>query len=51
VVKKGTPILSISNETQRLSKENAELAARFADFNANQGKLNEAKLLLDLAKK
>ena len=50
VVKKGTPILSISNETQRLSKENAELAARFADFNANQGKLNEAKLLLDLAK-
>ena len=50
MVKKGSPILSISNEAQRLSKENAELAARFADVNANQGKLNEAKLLLDLAK-
>ncbi len=45
----GTSILSISNETQKLNKENAELAEQFSDFNANQGKLNEAKLLIDLA--
>lgn len=49
-VKKGDSILLISNEAQRLSKENAELAARFADYNANQGKLNEAKQFVELAK-
>lgn len=48
-VKKGTPLLSISNETQKLNKDNAELAAHFSDFNLNQGKLNEAKLLIDLS--
>jgi multidrug resistance efflux pump len=46
----GTPILSISNETQRLSRENAELAAAFSDIKANQGKLNEAKLNIELAR-
>lgn len=50
LVKKGDPILSISNEAQRLSKENAELAAQFSDFNTNQGKLNEAGLFIDLAR-
>jgi multidrug resistance efflux pump len=49
-VNKGTPILSVSNEAQRLSKENAELVAEFSDFNANQGKLNEAKSAIDFAK-
>jgi multidrug efflux pump subunit AcrA (membrane-fusion protein) len=49
-VKKGDPILSISNETQRLNKENAELSAQFADVNANQGKLNELKQLIDLSR-
>jgi multidrug efflux pump subunit AcrA (membrane-fusion protein) len=49
-VKKGAPILSISNETQKLNKENAQLAAHFSDFNENQGKLNESKLLIDLSK-
>ncbi len=48
-VKKGEPVLSISNETQRLNRENAELAAAFADINANRGKLNEARLLIDLS--
>ena len=42
-VKKGDAILSISNQTQKLSKESAELAAQFSDINANQGKLNEVK--------
>jgi len=50
VVKKGDAILSISNETQKLNKENAELAAEFADFNTNQSKLNEAKLFIELSK-
>ena len=49
-VKKGDPILSISNETQKLNKENAELAAQFADVNANQGKLNEVKQLIELSR-
>ncbi|MGZ3921926.1 MAG: efflux RND transporter periplasmic adaptor subunit [Bacteroidia bacterium] len=49
-VKIGTPILSISSLTQKLNKENAELAARFSDFNANQDKLNEAKAFVDLAR-
>lgn len=49
-VKAGTPILSISSQTQKLNKENAELAAQLADFNNNQDKLNEAKAFVDLAK-
>lgn len=48
-VKKGMPLFSLSNETQRLNKENAELAANYADFNANQGKLNDAKLVIEQA--
>lgn len=49
-VKKGDAILSISNEVQRLAKQNAELMERYSDFNANQDKLNEAKQLLEVAK-
>jgi multidrug efflux pump subunit AcrA (membrane-fusion protein) len=49
-VVKGTPILSISNETQKLNQKNAELTAGFNDFNANQGKLNEAQQMLEVAR-
>jgi multidrug efflux pump subunit AcrA (membrane-fusion protein) len=49
LVEAGTPLLLISSESQRLSKSNAELAAVLSDFNANQGKLNEAKLQEELA--
>ena len=49
-IKKGDPILSISNEAQKLNKENAQLAEHFSDFNNNQGKLNEAKLFVELSK-
>lgn len=42
-IKKGSPILSISNETQRLNKENAALTAAFSDIGANKEKLNQAK--------
>lgn len=48
-LKKGTAILSIANDAQRLSKENAELTASFADINANQGKLNDAQQNIELA--
>lgn len=48
-VKKGEAILSIVNDAQRLSKENAELAASFADMNSNQGKLNDAQQSIELA--
>lgn len=49
-LKKGQSVLSISNEAQKLTKENAELAAQFSDFNTNQDKLNEAKLFINLAR-
>src|SRR4051812_12235378 len=49
-VKMGSPILSISNEAQKLSRENAELAANFNDLNANRGKLQDAKQSVELAR-
>lgn len=49
-VKPGTPILTISNDIQKLNEENAELSARFADLDANSGKLNEARSLKELSK-
>jgi HlyD family secretion protein len=49
-VKIGTPILTISNDIQKLNEENAELSARFADLNANSGKLNEARSVKELSK-
>jgi HlyD family secretion protein len=49
-VSKGTPILTLSNETQKLNLRNAELTAQFNDLNANQGRLNEARQLLELAR-
>lgn len=49
-IKKNGAILSIANETQQLNKENAALAAKFADVEANKGKLNEAKLFVAFSK-
>jgi multidrug efflux pump subunit AcrA (membrane-fusion protein) len=46
----GSALISISNDAQRLSKENAELAAAFSDITANQGKLNEAKRVIELSR-
>ncbi len=48
-VKKGQVILLIGREVQQLNKENAVLADKYADFNANQEKLNEAKLQIELS--
>jgi multidrug resistance efflux pump len=50
MVKKGDPLFAISNETQQLNKENAQLAANFADLNANQSKLTDAKIAINQAK-
>jgi HlyD family secretion protein len=49
-VKVGSPILSISNKTQKLNTENARLSAEYADFYANRGELNEAHLLRSVAR-
>lgn len=49
-VKKGTAILTIANEVQRLNTENARLAADFNDLSVNQGKLNEAGSLIDFSR-
>lgn len=46
----GSPLLTITNETQRIGAENAALAANFNDYSANEGKLEDAKLLIETAK-
>ena len=49
-LKKGTPIVLIANETQRLNNENAVLASNFSNYQANKGKLKDASNLIELAK-
>lgn len=49
-IKKGQPLLTISNDTQTLNKENAELTARYSDFNTNRDKLAEAYQLIEQAR-
>ena len=39
LVKTGTPLLLVSNETSKISRENALLAANYAKLNTNQEKL------------
>jgi len=41
-IKNGAPILSISNDVQKLNALNAELASNFYNLNSNKGKLNDA---------
>lgn len=49
-VKKGAPLLTVLNETSILARENAQLAAELADVKANQGRLDELLLQIELAK-
>jgi multidrug efflux pump subunit AcrA (membrane-fusion protein) len=49
-VSAGTPLLSLLNETSRLNTENAQLAASYADFNANKNKLNELRINIEFAR-
>ncbi len=48
-VKKAQVLFSIANQTQKLNQENALLNLNFMDIQANQGKLQEAKTMVDLA--
>lgn len=50
-VRSGSLLFSISNDNARLNKENAELAADFADYGNNRDKIRELKIALDLAEK
>lgn len=50
LVQKGQTLLVISSETQRLNKENAALAAQYADFNRNSDKLADASELIRQAR-
>jgi HlyD family secretion protein len=49
-VKKGQPLIRLTNTTQQLNTQNALLAANYAATTANQEKLNEQKISIDLAK-
>jgi multidrug efflux pump subunit AcrA (membrane-fusion protein) len=49
-VTKGQPLLYISNETSRLNKENAEIAAAYSDYRNNAGRLHELRLNIDFAR-
>jgi multidrug efflux pump subunit AcrA (membrane-fusion protein) len=48
-VKNGDLLFTLVNEAQQLNKENAALNARFADLKNNNGKLQEAALMLELS--
>jgi multidrug efflux pump subunit AcrA (membrane-fusion protein) len=45
-----TPLVLIQNPNSKLNSENAQLAAGFNSYNANQSKLNDLKNNIDLAK-
>ena len=50
MVKKGDPILKITNTAASLNAENAQLSVDFTAVGANQERLNELKINTDLAK-
>src|SRR6187455_2118223 len=41
LVKNGAPLMLVSNETSRITRENAVLAANYADLNTNKDKLTD----------
>ncbi len=49
-LKKGDPILTISNEVQKLNAENARIFSDYNALSANQGKLNEAASLIEFTR-
>ncbi|TDQ19713.1 multidrug efflux pump subunit AcrA (membrane-fusion protein) [Algoriphagus boseongensis] len=46
----GTPILKIFSEAEKLRRENAQLAQNYADQQANQTRLKDLELSIELAK-
>lgn len=49
-VQAGSTLVTISNQLQKYGAENATIAANFNDIAANQGKLDDSKLLIETAK-
>jgi HlyD family secretion protein len=49
LVKKGAPLISVSNETSKITRENALLAANYADLSSNEEKLTDLKNNIALA--
>jgi HlyD family secretion protein len=50
IVKKGDILITIDNETSRLSTENAQLAAHYSSIASNKDKLSELEANISLAK-
>jgi RND family efflux transporter MFP subunit len=50
MVKKGDPIIRLSNTTAQLNTENARISADYSSVAANAEKLSELKINIDLAK-
>lgn len=50
MVKKGDPIISLTNTTAQLNTENAAIAADYASVGANAEKINELQVAVNLAK-
>lgn len=49
-VEEGSPLLRVSNETQKFNLDNAKLAANYNDQANNQGKLVEAEAIVQTSK-
>jgi HlyD family secretion protein len=49
LVKKGTPILLLSDQPSRFNRENSDLSAQYADLKVNRDKLTDLKNNIDLA--
>jgi HlyD family secretion protein len=49
-VERNAPILSLSNETSTLNRESAELARAFSDRQANQTRVRDLEINIELAK-
>ncbi|WP_232825693.1 efflux RND transporter periplasmic adaptor subunit [Algoriphagus litoralis] len=49
-IKAGTPVLKIFSEREKLSTENAQLSRNFADLQANQGRIRDLELSIELSK-
>ena len=50
LVKKGDPLMQVTDKSSTFNRENASLAAEYADVNANREKLADAKNNITLAK-
>ncbi|MHA7128076.1 efflux RND transporter periplasmic adaptor subunit [Algoriphagus namhaensis] len=50
LVQTGQPILAVYSEREKLSRENAEIARAYADLQANQSRLRDLQLTIDLAR-